>query len=274
MRPLSKQHFLRRCHAVAAVILTLVPSVPEALAQPAKPRKTLEDLLESEAEVLPEGVIGAPVRPYAAQAITDAWQEYRKAVDGASEKLRAALEAELRRAKSRGDADAQAGIEAAQNEFSRRGGLPSVFAPALSTHREAARRVYAKAAEDLAKAYAAVAGELADAGDRAESRAVADEWSLLNQQAELTKQPRADSTWKHTIANGQSAEIVLFSNGTINAPDGPDTWTRDGKTIVIRWKNPEAPGGAWVDTCDVSPFGGGYSGKNQLGTRISGKRLP
>jgi hypothetical protein len=256
------------------VTLALVAAVPDGLAQPPKPRKTLEDLLQSEAEILPEGVIGAPVRPYASEAITDAWQEYREAVDGASEKLLAALEAELRRAKGRGDADAQTGIEAARNEFTRRGGLPSVFASSLSTHREAARRAYAKAAADLAKAYAAVAAELADAGDRAESRAVADEWSLLNQQAELTKQPRADSTWKHTIANGQSAEITLFSGGTINAPDGPDTWKLDGKTLVIRWKNPEAPGGAWVDTCEVSPFGGSYSGKNQLGTRISAKRLP
>ena len=40
---------------------------------------------------VPEGVIGAPVRPYASEAITDAWQEYREAVDGASEKLLAAL---------------------------------------------------------------------------------------------------------------------------------------------------------------------------------------
>ena len=274
MRALSKHNALWRCRVAAAVMLALVPPVPDGLAQPPKPRKTLEDLLQSEAEVLPDGVIAAPVRPHASKPIADAWQQYRKAVDGASEKLLAALESELRRARGRGDADAQAGIEAAQNEFTRRGGLPSVFAPALASHREAARRAYAKAAADLAEAYAAVASEIAAAGRREESRAVTDEWSLLNQQAELAKQPRADSTWKHTIANGQSAEITLFSSGTIHAPDGPDTWTLDGRTIVIRWKNPEAPGGAWVDTCEVSPFGGSYTGKNQLGTRVSGKRVP
>ena len=260
--------------SVTAVACVILPAGTAGLAQPPQPRKTLEDLLQTEAEVLPQGVLATPARPHASKPLADAWGAYRKAVDAASEKLRDALGTELRRARTRGDADAQAGIEAAQNEFTRRGGLPSVFAPALAGPREAARGAYAKAFAELAKAYASVADELVTAGHREEGRAIVDEWSLLNQQAELARQPHVDSSWRHTIANGQSADIALYSGGTINDPDGPDTWMLDGKTIVIRWRNPAAPGGAWIDTCEVSPFGGSYAGKNQLGTGISGKRLP
>ena len=100
------------------------------------------------------------------------------------------------------------------------------------------------------------------------------EWTLLQNALDLAKEPQFDSTWKHSITNGPSAEITLYSNGSINAPDGPDTWSLKGTTLVIRWQNPEAPGGAWVDTCEVSPHAGSYSGTNQLGTRISGTRVP
>ena len=97
---------------------------------------------------------------------------------------------------------------------------------------------------------------------------------MLQNSLDLAKEPQLDSTWKHSITNGPSAEISLYSNGSINSPDGPDTWSLSGTTLVIRWQNPEAPGGAWVDTCEVSRHAGSYSGTNQLGTRIAGTRVP
>jgi hypothetical protein len=43
--------------------------------------------------------------------------------------------------------------------------------------------------------------------------------------------------------------------------------------LTLRWPNPIAPGGVWVDVCPVSVDGSTYSGKNQSKMRIAGRYI-
>lgn len=261
------------CLLVFAVALVSVGLPTPASAQPPPGPRTLADLLDAEAKVLPEGVLTKRQRGPVPQAIMQAWQAYEQEVGEASASLRASLEAELRRARDRRDKDAESGLQAAVAAFVHQGQLPSALAPSLAGRRDTARKAYAQAATRLGDRYAAAERELRDDGRQDEADDVAAGWKLLADQLAQRDEPQPDSVWQHSIAGGQSAEITLYSNGTIDAPDGPDTWTLKGTSLVIRWKNPEAPGGAWIDRCQVSPYGGSYSGANQLGTRITGRRV-
>ncbi|HEV8070461.1 MAG TPA: hypothetical protein VGP76_22290 [Planctomycetaceae bacterium] len=69
-------------------------------------------------------------------------------------------------------------------------------------------------------------------------------------------------------------EITLLPNGKIDDPAGGNSWTLNGKTLVLRWADPRAPGGFWVDACTVrrGPKGQrfNYSGVNQQKLKIAG----
>jgi hypothetical protein len=86
------------------------------------------------------------------------------------------------------------------------------------------------------------------------------------------KPPVLVGVWQHKAGKGE-AKITLHFNGRINDPDGPDTWTLQGSTLILRWPNNNAPGGAWVDTCTVSEDGRSYQGTNQIGFLIIGKKI-
>ena len=72
--------------------------------------------------------------------------------------------------------------------------------------------------------------------------------------------------WKHLGTN----IITLYSNGKINNPSGVHTWSRVGNTLTLRWKDPKAPGGYWIDTCTISRDGQTFKGRNQLRRPITG----
>ena len=245
-----------------------------ACAQERRGPKTLENLLQEHAEVTPHGTVARPHHGSTDPAIAAAWKQYDGTIRAASASLLKRIDQDLRQAKPTTDADATAGLEAAKKAFVERGSLPSMLDAGLKNARRDAETAYHDAALALRQQYDTAAAKLRKTGDPEEAEALVQEWTLLQNALELVKDPQFDSTWKHSITNGPSAEIALYSNGSINAPDGPDTWSLNGTTLVIRWQNPEAPGGAWVDTCEVSPHAGSYSGTNQLGTPISGTRIP
>lgn len=91
-----------------------------------------------------------------------------------------------------------------------------------------------------------------------------------------TNKPHVVATWAHEVGPRRQVKqstIKLYSNGRINAPDGPATWTLTGTRLTLRWPNPAAPGGAWEDDCTLSPDGKTYLGRNQRGVRISGVKV-
>jgi len=274
--PRRRPRGLRIRDLLAAVaILAVAGHAPTAAARqkPAAPR-TLENLLDGEQQVVPEGTLTRALLSSASPAIDTAWKEYDAAVQAASAKLLKAIDAKKRRSQGRRDEDTVAVMDAAAKGLTERGVLPSSVDGSLRAERAAAVQAYRDAGDKLAKRYETVIAELREDDKPGDASVIADEWSLLANQLEFASQPQIDSVWRHSITNGPSADITLYTNGTINAPDGPDTWTLKGSTLTIRWKNPEAPGGEWVDTCELAEQGGGYAGKNQLGTRITGKRVP
>jgi hypothetical protein len=236
--------------------------------------KTLENLLHEHAEATPVGTVSRPQSSSTEPAITAAWERYEKVTRAASAGLLQQIEKDLQRARPLSDGNATAGLEASKKAFVEHGSLPSTLNTGLRNARREVETAYRDASRMLHEQYETTAAALRKASHEEDADALMQEWALLHNMLELAQGTQLDSTWKHSIANGQSLEITLYSNGTINAPDGPDTWSLKGTTLVIRWQNPEAPGGAWVDTCDVAEHGGTYLGTNQLGTPISGVRLP
>jgi hypothetical protein len=82
------------------------------------------------------------------------------------------------------------------------------------------------------------------------------------------------AAWFHkTEVPGSGHEIKLYSSGKIGGPDSRATWTFQNGVLTLRWPEPTAPGGAWVDSCSVSTDGQEYSGKNQKGVKIGGRYI-
>jgi len=255
------------------VLLTLLATTSLAWgsavcpAQQAGGPKTLEDLLAAAEAVRPEGTLVRPTAGIDLPAVDKAWQAYDAAVQAATTRLQSAIDERLADARKQENAAAVAAFELVKEAFVRRGALPSVCVPALRKEAAAAREAYKAAATMLEKEYQSGFGE---AGTAAASRA---EWTLLAASLGLTDEPQFDSEWEHVLAGREPATITFYSNGTIGSPDSPHTWTLQDDVLTIRWQNPEAPGGAWVDTCELAKHGGTYAGRNQLGTGVSGKRV-
>jgi hypothetical protein len=258
-----------RTAVIRALVLTISLAGPiiVCLAQQAGGPKTLEDLLEATETLRTEGTVSRPRNGSQLPAVDKAWQQYEAAVQSATARLLSAIDDSLADARRQGDADAAAAFEMARESLTRRGVLPSALVPALRKESAAARQAYKAAATALEKTYRSIFQ-----GD-ASMAELKDEWQLLDGMLDLANQPQLDSVWAHVIAGRDAATITFYSNGTIGAPDAPHTWALKDDVLTIRWENPEAPEGAWVDTCKLSNHGGSYSGQNQLGTGISGKRV-
>jgi hypothetical protein len=81
--------------------------------------------------------------------------------------------------------------------------------------------------------------------------------------------------WLQTGGPHVNGKFTLFSDGTVwNDRKQAGTWSLSGSTLTLRWPNPKAPGGAWVDTVNVTPDGRHYFGKNRKSNSIVGIRPP
>lgn len=257
-----------------AAFLAVIGLTADTRAQKPKAPNTFENLLNGADKVVLEGTLTRPLLVSASADIDAAWKEYDAAVKGATEKLLKVIDAKRLRAKARRDEDQVAILDAAEEGIKRRGVLPSAIDSGLRAERTTAAEALRGAATKLAKRYETVIADLRENDKPSDADVVVQEWKLLEGQLAFETEARIDSVWRHSITNGPSADITLYSDGSINAPGGPDTWTLEGSKLTIRWKNPEAPGGEWVDTCELAALGGSYAGKNQLGTKITGKRVP
>lgn len=85
--------------------------------------------------------------------------------------------------------------------------------------------------------------------------------------------PSIISIWQHRVGDGPPVQHRFFANGRINNVSGTATWTINGRILVMRWPNPDAPGGAWVDTCTLSGDGLTYTGRNQNDLVIHGNKI-
>lgn len=79
--------------------------------------------------------------------------------------------------------------------------------------------------------------------------------------------------WLHQVDFTDPAELELTVDGRAKWRDREGRWQREGRELMIRWPNAEAPGGEWVDRLYLWPGGKGYVGRNQRGLVIRGARL-
>ena len=85
--------------------------------------------------------------------------------------------------------------------------------------------------------------------------------------------PTVVAVWEHRVMDRDAtpSRMTLYSNHKINDPDSKDVWSRSGNTLILAWPNPSAPGGKWVDRCTLSSDGKSYTGRNQVGSKLTGK---
>lgn len=77
--------------------------------------------------------------------------------------------------------------------------------------------------------------------------------------------------WEHRVGRGAATQLTLTLDGTIDS--GPAKWEREGEGFVLRWPATEAPGGFWVDRCQLNKDRQSYTGTNQGGLKITGVRV-
>jgi hypothetical protein len=76
--------------------------------------------------------------------------------------------------------------------------------------------------------------------------------------------------WTHLAAGDPAPKTrTLYSSGLYSMdeakpPDGDRTWSYTDGRLTFRFKNRQAPGGYWIDTCGVSSDGLSYAGANQI----------
>jgi WD40 repeat protein len=184
------------------------------------------------------GAVAAPA-PAAATAVRDA---YERAVTKAREALLAGFDEEIKGPAKTASATGHLKDEKAR--FEKHGLVP--WSEPMRSHAGA---YLAAVADARTKVLAGVKG----------MELPADLRNLIDKQV--------FGRWKHQPGNGT---ITLYSSGRVNDPAGPHTWSFDNGVLTLRWKDPKAPGGFWVDRCNLAADGLSYSGANQNKTKISG----
>lgn len=79
--------------------------------------------------------------------------------------------------------------------------------------------------------------------------------------------------WKHVVNDRDRYDIYFEVSGSISGTAGKSFWKRQDRKLQLRWLDPNAPGGAWVDEVQLNAEGTAYYGKNQTGTVIRGTKI-
>jgi hypothetical protein len=153
-------------------------------------------------------------------------------------------------------------VKAEKERFEKRGLIP--WSESMRPHLAAYQKNLALAEAPLRKAFE-------QEMDRALKAKNTEQVNRLRADRAAALEAKVVATWFHTPPPGlPPTELRLYSNGTINGPDAKPTWSFQNGTLTLRWPNPAARGGAFLDVCPVTADGLSYAGKNQDGSRISG----
>jgi arabinan endo-1,5-alpha-L-arabinosidase len=98
-----------------------------------------------------------------------------------------------------------------------------------------------------------------------------DGWCKVTETSKLPVYKNVVGFWEHRPENGAATMLELKEGGATSTESA--TWVLTGKTLEICWKNVDAPGGAWVDTCTLGRGFATYEGKNQSGLPLYGTRV-
>jgi hypothetical protein len=205
----------------------------------------------------------APPMPAAPQTELDRVRaERERSADAARKKLLAQFDATITRlTKAEVPAVPPAVVMAEKQRFEQRGLLP--WSEPMRTYMTGYLHAVRSARDSLVDAYVAEIDEQDRQQNMVKGNALRAELAALQADQVVAR-------WSHQVRDGDPGVIDLYANGRIVHPQSENTWTFEGGILVLRWPNDNALGGAWVDTCPVSPDGKMYSGQNQIGFAISG----
>lgn len=79
--------------------------------------------------------------------------------------------------------------------------------------------------------------------------------------------------WDHSVDDRDHYDIFFEATGEITGTKGEAHWELKGSELLMKWKDPNAPNGFWVDRVKLADNGRSYAGGNQTGSRIKGRRL-
>ena len=79
--------------------------------------------------------------------------------------------------------------------------------------------------------------------------------------------------WEHVVNQKDRYDIYFEVSGELSGTAGRAFWKREANQLTLRWLDPRAPQGAWIDKVRLSSDGMSYSGTNQNGTRIQGRKV-
>lgn len=77
--------------------------------------------------------------------------------------------------------------------------------------------------------------------------------------------------WSHTVNDRDHYDIFFEPGGLIRGTKGEARWELEGNRLLMKWKDPRAPGGYWVDQVKVAGDQHAYNGVNQNGISIRGR---
>lgn len=79
--------------------------------------------------------------------------------------------------------------------------------------------------------------------------------------------------WQHVVNGRDVYDIFMEPTGEITGTKGFAEWEIKGLQVLLKWHDPNAPGGMWVDHVHLSRDQLEYEGRNQNGTTIEGRRV-
>jgi serine/threonine protein kinase/tetratricopeptide (TPR) repeat protein len=84
--------------------------------------------------------------------------------------------------------------------------------------------------------------------------------------------PHVLGTWSCKGLNFNGSFVwKLYSNGKINDPNGASTWSLEQSGMTLHIHTPEAPGGVWIDSCEIGVAGQYFKAKNQRNGMYEGR---
>ena len=84
--------------------------------------------------------------------------------------------------------------------------------------------------------------------------------------------PPLSGRWRHVVNENDTYDIFFEPTGRITGVRGKAEWKREGNDLLLQWIDPNAPGGRWIDRVKLSDDLSQYSGRNQNGILIQGRR--
>ena len=74
----------------------------------------------------------------------------------------------------------------------------------------------------------------------------------------------------HSANKAKPGVLRFLPDGSVNREGSGIAWALNGSNLTLRWRNPKAPGGVWVDRCILAADGRSYVGTNQANMVIRG----